>query len=299
MSAKSSSTRNAAQRRQSAERSAAARERIARATRRRRLITVGTAVGAVVAVLVALVIVKAATGGPAPKSGQKAAPAQSTVTALVAGVPGATFDAVGAGSSVTPPKALTGAALTSGGQPRVLYVGAEFCPYCAAERWAVAVALSRFGTFAGLGQTTSSPSDVYPSTATLTFHGATFTSRYLSFNGKELQSNQASGNSYANLDSLDSADRTLWQSKGGGYPFVDIGGRWLISGASYNPGLLQGKTQQQIAAQLSQPTSAISQAVVGTANDITAAICTTTGMKPEPVCSSPGVTRAAAKLTRS
>jgi hypothetical protein len=252
-----------------------------------------------VAVLVALVIVKAATGGPAPKSGQKAAPAQSTVTALVAGVPGATFDAVGAGSSVTPPKALTGAALTSGGQPRVLYVGAEFCPYCAAERWAVAVALSRFGTFAGLGQTTSSPSDVYPSTATLTFHGATFTSRYLSFNGKELQSNQASGNSYANLDSLDSADRTLWQSKGGGYPFVDIGGRWLISGASYNPGLLQGKTQQQIAAQLSQPTSAISQAVVGTANDITAAICTTTGMKPEPVCSSPGVTRAAAKLTRS
>ena len=51
------------------------------------------------------------------------------------------------GSGVSPLTATTGQpALTSGGKPEILYVGAEYCPYCAAERWAMVVALSRFGT---------------------------------------------------------------------------------------------------------------------------------------------------------
>ncbi len=33
------------------------------------------------------------------------------------------------------------------GKPEVLFVGAEFCPFCAAERWPLIVALSRFGHF--------------------------------------------------------------------------------------------------------------------------------------------------------
>ena len=35
-----------------------------------------------------------------------------------------------------PPARLTGAALTgTGGKPQVLYIGAEYCPYCAITRW--------------------------------------------------------------------------------------------------------------------------------------------------------------------
>ncbi len=37
--------------------------------------------------------------------------------------------------------------LTSDGKPDLLYIGAEFCPVCATERWAMYVALSKFGTF--------------------------------------------------------------------------------------------------------------------------------------------------------
>ena len=33
--------------------------------------------------------------------------------------------------------------------PEVLYMGAEYCPYCAAQRWSTIIALSRFGTWAG------------------------------------------------------------------------------------------------------------------------------------------------------
>jgi hypothetical protein len=87
--------------------------------------------------------------------------------------------------------------LTANGKPLVVYVGAEYCPYCAAERWAAVIALSRFGTFSGLGQTHSSSTDVYPNTATLSFHGASYTSQYLQFQGVETQSNQPQGTGYA------------------------------------------------------------------------------------------------------
>src|SRR2546429_1005912 len=56
------------------------------------------------------------------------------------------------------------------GKPQLLYIGAEYCPYCAAQRWATVVALSHFGTFDSHYQTTSSSTDVYPSTPTFTFY---------------------------------------------------------------------------------------------------------------------------------
>ena len=55
----------------------------------------------------------------------------------------------------TPPTKVTGSALTFDGKPGIFYYGAEYCPYCAAERWPVVVALSRFGTWSNLQQTIS------------------------------------------------------------------------------------------------------------------------------------------------
>ena len=45
---------------------------------------------------------------------------------------------------------VTGSPLTAKGRPEVLCVGTEYCPYCAAQSWALIVALSRFGMFTGL-----------------------------------------------------------------------------------------------------------------------------------------------------
>ncbi len=47
-------------------------------------------------------------------------------------------------------------------KPQVAYIGAEYCPFCASERWPMVIALSRLGTFSGLGLTTSSATDVFP-----------------------------------------------------------------------------------------------------------------------------------------
>lgn len=284
-----------------AERAAEARRRIAEQQRRRRLITVAAAVGAVIVVIAAFVVVKVVSNGNGPKSGVKATTAAAQVSTALASVPQSAFDAVGVGSAGSaPPKALSGPPLTAGGKPRVLYVGAEWCPFCAAERWGLAVALERFGDLRGLQEVSSSPSDTAPNTPSISFHGATYSSSYLSFDGKELQSNQVVGGNYATLDTLSASDRSLFEKIAkGGFPFVDLGGTSWIGFAQYSPTVLAGKTQAQVAAALTDTSTAISKGVLGTANLITASLCRLTHDQPSAVCSSRGVTTAAAALPKT
>jgi hypothetical protein len=266
--------------------------------RRRSGLPAVAAVVGVVAVLAALVVVKVTTGGSSTvQAASSSVPAPAAVVASVTGVPGATFDDVGTGTVRVLPTARQGTALTAGGRPRVLYIGAEYCPYCAAERWSVVAALARFGTWSGLGETASSSTDVYPGTATLSFHDASYSSPLLSFTGVEAQSNVAQGGSYATLDTPSRADAALLEDVGGGsYPFVDLGGRRVVSGSSYDPAVLEGLTARQIAADLEDPASPVARAVDGTANVLTASVCGLTGGVPAAVCGSAGVTTATSAL---
>ena len=160
------------------------------------------------------------------------------------------------------------------GKPLITYVGAEYCPYCAAERWALAVALSRFGTFANLSGTHSSGSDIYPDTQTLSFYGSSYTSPYVDFQTVEEATNQQVGDGYQTLQTPTAAQDALIAKYDpeGSIPFLDIANRYVITGSSFSPQVLQGLSRSQIAAELSNPNSAVAQAIDGAANDITAAI---------------------------
>jgi hypothetical protein len=280
-----------------------AEERQRQERRRRRLLLVILPVAVVLVAVGALIVVRLTRS--TPTSGPAAATGTDAVISAVTSVPGGVLDQVGVGSVTVFPKPVDAPALTEGGKPRVLYVGAEYCPYCAAERWPMVVAMSRFGTFTGLGQTASSARDVSPSTPTLTFHGSSFSSPTVAFTGVETESNQIVNGQYAPLDQLSAADEQVFSTynsppyvdQAGSIPFVDIGGRYLIAGASYSPDLLKGKTHQQIASALADPTSEIAQAVDGTANVITAAICASTKNAPADVCSAAGVQAAAKNLS--
>ncbi|HEX7200769.1 MAG TPA: DUF929 family protein, partial [Dongiaceae bacterium] len=126
-----------------------ARQRIAaqqaaarRAEARRRMFLASGSVLAVVAIVIGLIIWKNANSNKAAAAASARATAAETslVTNQIATVPAATLDAIGKGSGVSSLIATSGQpALTSGGKPEILYVGAEYCPYCAAERWALAV----------------------------------------------------------------------------------------------------------------------------------------------------------------
>jgi hypothetical protein len=223
----------------------------------------------------------------------------------VTSVPASALDAVGAeGVSVVPtalPPSTT--PYTVDGKPAILYVGAEYCPYCAAERWALTIALSRFGSFDGLGLTTSSSTDVYPSTRTLSFHGSSFHSDLIAFDGVETATNglNAAGTGYATLDTLTPHQQRLFQaySASGSIPFLMIGNRYVQSGASLEPDVLQGESWEEIATALQDPTSAIAEEVLASANVITAAICELTGGEPANVCTAPGVQQGAVALANA
>ena len=278
--------------RQAAARQAAAAAAAAKAARRKRLIAILVPLVVVcVAVGVVVGVRHVGTGGGAPNPPS----AQADMIGKVTGVSSEMLDAVGVGTTRNNMAAASGTPVTGpDGKPRVVYMGVEWCPYCAAVRWPLVVALSRFGTFANLGQTTSAPSpEIYPNTASLSFHGATYTSAYINFTGTEIQDRN-----HNPLDPLSPADQALYNQYNGdsAIPLVVFSNEYVASGLDFDPTVLQGQSQDQIAAALADPNSPTAKAILGSANVFTAAICHLTGDQPSSVCQSPGVRTGAAQL---
>jgi thiol-disulfide isomerase/thioredoxin len=293
---------------------AAQRAAARRAEIRNRVLMVSGVTIVIIAVVLTFVVVKLNSKSGTTASGVSNGPTGAALASVVTdttSVPASTLDKVGAGSGVSalPVTLKGGSPLTSGGKPEVLYMGAEYCPYCAAERWAMVVALSRFGTFSGLSTVHSgnNSGEPYPNTPTWTFLHATYTSKYLVFTHVEMQTNipTSGGTSYTTLQTPTSAQQALLakydappyvpSADNGAIPFIDLGNEYMISGASYSPQVLQGKSWSQIATALQDPTSPIAEAVDGTANYLTATICKLTGNQPATACT-PVVKQLEAKL---
>lgn len=241
------------------------------------------AVVAAIALLVAAFLLIRWYTTPLPPPPLTVDATQQVITSITS-LPASELDAVGTGSANNLIKRVTGAPLTGpSGHPEVFYMGAEYCPYCAAERWPMIIALSRFGTFTGLKTTSSSSSDIYPNTPTFTFHGATYTSQYVDFVSVETTDRNQNP-----LESPTSAQQALVNQydTSGSIPFVDFGNRYAFSGAMYLPDVLGGMSWKAVADSLAQPTSPQAKAILGSANLITAAVCKLTADQPATVCSS-------------
>jgi hypothetical protein len=264
-------------------------------------------VAVVVVVIVAFVVIKV-TGGSNSKKlppGTQApvdVAASATVVKAVTSVPGSVAETVGlpSTSTVAPLTVKTSEPpLTISGKPGAVFIGGEFCPLCAAERWAVVMAFSKFGTFTNLKETTSSPWDSDPATATFSFLGTTYSSPYLTFSMSEHESNDTSGlGTRTTLEPLTKQESNLWAKYDNpeGFPFLDIGNKYFVLNPSYNPAVLSGLDQQDIASKFKNPKDPVTQDIVGTSNYITAAICAVTGQKPASACSAPVVGKAARAL---
>jgi hypothetical protein len=262
-----------------------ARERIAaeraarkRAEARRRLLAATGAVTAVLAVVAALVTIKLTSAPARPVATESAA--SSVIARQVTTVPASVLTGVSSGQVITPLQAVqrSGPALTVGGKPVIVFVSEESCPFCAAERWSLAVALSHFGTWSHLGSTTSSATDVYPGTATLSFRAAVYRSTELTLRTTELTDNaghplQAQTPLDTRLiDAFDVPPYVNSADQSGAVPFLDIANRYILAGAQYSPQVLAGLSATQIASQLANPSSPVAQAIDGSARVIVAAI---------------------------
>src|SRR5216683_3455729 len=171
------------------EKIAAQREAARRTERRNRMLITGGSTLVVLVIVLAFILFMVTQCSPSSPGNSPATGTllPASVSSQVTGVPTATLDRVGKGAvpsfAQTPFIPGSGAALTSGGKPEMLYIGAEFCPYCAAMRWSMAVALSRFGTLSPLHgiYSSSASGEVDPHTATPTFYKSSYSSNYLAF----------------------------------------------------------------------------------------------------------------------
>jgi hypothetical protein len=259
------------------ERLAAERAARKRAEARRRLLAPIAAVTAVLAIVVALAAVKL-SAGPAHLVASET-PASAAVVRQVS-VPAAVLASVDPGQAVTSlePVKTSGPPLTIGGKPAIVFVSEESCPFCAAERWSVAVALSHFGTLSHLGTTSSSATDVYPNTATLSFRTVRYQSAELTLRTTELADNAGrplqpqTALDTRLIDAFDVPPYVNSADQSGAVPFLDIANKYVLAGAQYDPQVLAGLSAAQIASQLTNPSSQVAQAIDGSAQVIITAI---------------------------
>jgi Domain of unknown function (DUF929) len=297
------------------------REAQRRAAQRKRIYLAGGAILAVAIVVVALVLVKLNTGSSAPSAAsngptgtalasltKEITSVPTSVTDKVAGggvetslfVPGETSSDIQSASNAGSYFATVNSStpLTSGGKPEVLFEGADYCPFCAAQRWAMINALSRFGTFSGLTTIHSSSTDADPNTPSWTFYKSTYKSDYITFTPVEETTNERQGNSsntsvpYVTLQTPTTEQQNLAQQydpgTGGGspIPFIDLGNKYVQVGnlAPLSPTLLAGQTWAQVGAAMADPTSSLGEAEIGNANYMTAGICELTKNLPATAC---------------
>jgi hypothetical protein len=165
----------------------------------------------------------------------------------------------------------------------VAYILGEFCPYCAAESWIAAVALSRFGGFHNLTTLTSASDEgTLASLQTVSFRYSRYTSRYLEFDPIVNEDTKR-----RHVEPVPARLRKAWKKDQGpfqGYPFVDFGGRAVQTKPPVDPRVLHGLSRKQIAADLAKPKSAVAEAIDGGANEFTAAVCLATKNQPAKVC---------------
>jgi thiol-disulfide isomerase/thioredoxin len=268
------------------------------------------AVGLVVLVIVVLVAVKVVSGSSTVKPTGSSVTSATLVSELTT-IPTSTFNTVG----ITSPAVQIYAPVKTKNQPvlqwadaagvkrpTVFYLGAEYCPYCAATRWATIIALSRFGTLTGLYNVYSSSIDVYKNTPTFTFVHAKFVSKWINFVPVESYTNIPLGNFYQPLQSPTKAELTLVQkydtakfipgmssTSAGSIPFISFGNQVLLSGSAYSPSALANTTRDAVAGVLSDPSNALTQAIVASANLQTASICKMIKNADTAVCSTSGV----------
>jgi len=240
--------------------------------------------GAVVVLVVALLVVLLLPPGNGLQPVSTPTKVPASVLSAVTNPGVRIFGIVGEGSAQTSDPAgqlsrLTGTKpLTdSAGKTEVIYVGAEYCPYCAAERWSLIMALSRFGTFSGLKEMSSD---------------STYTSQSVDFmpvetedqNGNQLQTPSAPVEQIFTTYNQQPYSSSTAGSPG--LPFLDIGGSYVLFQTSFDPAILQGLSWKQIATDLANATSPVTLAIVGNANFLTAAICLADSNQPSSVCSS-------------
>jgi thiol-disulfide isomerase/thioredoxin len=240
--------------------------------------------GMVALVIVAVVVLFLARGGGSGGNGMAtAAPASTSASGTVpAGSHGPTEAASLALAQV---RRGSSEPLVEGGKPLVFFMGAEWCPFCASERWALVKATSRFGKWTGLRELLSrSGQDYFPALPTYDLTHATYTSKYFDLRHKELAT--VEGDPLQKLSHFEEKLVDEYDERGS-VPFLfasGAAGRYTVE-LGFSPGLLSGREFATLHHEVATdaPTPGV-EAIDGQTEAITALICKLDGQQPASVC---------------
>ena len=253
------------------------------AQRRSRMFIIGGIVAAVAVIVVLIIVVAGGSKGLPRKAAPLAAVNQMNGVPTSVMVDGATK--VGAQGLQYAVKA-AGGTLTKNGKPEVLFIGAEFCPICAAERWPMTMALMKFGTFTNLQQTHSAIRD--GNVGTWSYYGATYTSQYLTFQPYEIYTNQPSGGYYKALEKLPADAQANWTANLGSnltFPFVNFAGKEALETAQFNPSTIYNHSFDTILGAVGSNDQTTGANIDAAAAVFTKYLCGITNDQPSDVCS--------------
>lgn len=169
------------------------------------------------------------------------------------------------------------------GKSIVFFMGAGFCPFCAAERWAIVNALSKFGTWEGLTEDRSSDHDEkYLNIPTQSFARARYASAHIEFIGRE-----TADRNFEPLHELDDRDYEILDSFNPDQiiPFLLIDGQFAQVGSGYSPQLLEDMDHERVRLAIANPSSQVGAAINAETNNIIALICKSIGDRAE-ICGS-------------
>jgi len=179
-----------------------------------------------------------------------------------------------------------------GGKVFVFFMGAEYCPYCAAERWAIVRALSRYGQWSGHKQTMSAARDEpFLNLPTYDLTEATYTSPHIEFVSREIKDRE-----FKPRQKLLKTEEKLIRKYNPErkIPFLLIGGRFMQLDSGYTPKIFIGHTFRQTETELKKVESEIRKTIDEEANIISALLCVS-GL-PSELCKETGVAELVAQI---
>ncbi len=179
------------------------------------------------------------------------------------------------------------------GKSLVYFMGSGFCPFCAAERWAIIKALEQFGEWEGLIEDKSASHDEkYLNVPTFNLARAKYQSDTVEFAGKEI-----ADRNFEPLQELDDKDYEILDTYNPDQmiPFLLVDGQYMQLGAGYSPELIQNMSHDKVKAELNNPGSLIGKAINTEIHNIVALLCKATGGKGA-ACSSESIKSLTARL---
>ncbi|MGB9168189.1 MAG: DUF929 family protein [Nitrososphaeraceae archaeon] len=149
---------------------------------------------------------------------------------------------------------------TISGKKLIFFLGAGFCPYCAAERWAIVEGLRKFAEWKELIENHSaSTNEKFLNIATFDFSHFKYESSFVEFRGNEIADRDSKGK-----EILEKIDKEILETYNPDHliPFLLIDGQFMQFGTGINPESLEKLNHEEIRKMISDENSVVGKSII-------------------------------------